>query len=327
MGLYYQPYKKLINCRFVMRLEQLKLILLLERYGTLSAVSKILNTTQSTVSYNLKELEKELDTQLFLRDGTRLKFSPKGRQLIPRIEIIEQAQRNILNIAQKARTHTLSGKMLIGYDSRSCGRILVESLIELKKRAPGINASMYLAGHKNIIEKITYKEFSAGIIQTNSLNEVEILNLILSNPLNHQLLFSEDIFFVAGEQHPLCAKPSCLLSELMQYQFITSKKISENMYTKFLQKNGNKKKLLFVPDYQSQHSLLEQCDYITFMPYSAFREASIIHKYRLKIIKLDDFVCKCNFWLISNGKTQSSAEQEMLKELYASVQNVLKENA
>ncbi len=313
--------------RFVMRLEQLKLLLLMERYETLSAVAKILNTSQSTISYNLKELEKELDTPLFSREGTHLKFTAKGRRLIPHIENIEQAQKNIINIAQKARTQTaVAGKMLIGYDSRSCGKFLVESLITLKKRMPGINASMYLTEYKNIIEKISYKEFNAGVIQTNTLNEVEILSLILSNGLNYQLLFSENIYFVAGEKHPLCKKESCRLTELMQYQFITSKKISENLYTKFLQKNGNKKELLFVPDYQTQHTLLEQCEYITFMPYSAFSEAAESHKYKLKIIKLDDFICKCNFWLLSAGKALSAAEQEMLKELYSSIQSVIKEN-
>ena len=76
-----------------MRLDQLKLLLLLERYGTLSAVAKELNTTQSTISYNLKELERELDTALFIREGNHLKFSPKGRQLIPHIENIEQAKK------------------------------------------------------------------------------------------------------------------------------------------------------------------------------------------------------------------------------------------
>lgn len=310
-----------------MRLEQLKLLLLLERYGTLSAVSKELNMTQSTISYNLKELEKELNASLFLRDGNHLKFTTKGRQLIPHIENIEHAKRNILNIAQRAsNNNTLSGRILIGYDSHSCGKFLGEAFILLKKSIPSITASMYRAEYRTIIEKVAYKEFNAGIIQTNSLNEVEILNLILSHSLNYQILSSEDIFFVAGEQHPLCKKKHCKLADLMQYQFITSKNFSENLYTKFLQKNGNDKKILFVPDYQSQHNLLEQCNYITFMPYSAFYENVMTFKHKLKIIKLDDFVCKCNFLFLSNTHSQHSTEQEMLYELYHVIQNVLKEN-
>lgn len=308
-----------------MRLDQLKLLLLLERYGTLSAVAKELNTTQSTISYNLKELERELDTALFIREGNHLKFSPRGRQLIPHIENIEQAKKNILNIAKKTLAdNVLSGNMLIGYDSHSCGKFLVEALIQLKKDFPGITASMDRAEYNTLIEKITYKEFNAGVIQTNSLNEVEILNLILSHSLNHQILFSEDIFFVAGEQHPLCKKEHCTLAELMQYQFVTSKKFSENLYTKFLQKNGNNKPILFIPDYQSQHKLLEQCSYITFMPYTAYHETVINYKYKLKIINIDNFVCKSNYWLLSSNN-QSSAEQEMLSALYHSMQTLLSE--
>ena len=50
--------------------------------GSIRNAAEVMNRTPSTLSYQLKNLEEELETVLFERDGKRLKITPEGEKLM-----------------------------------------------------------------------------------------------------------------------------------------------------------------------------------------------------------------------------------------------------
>lgn len=306
-----------------MRLEQLHLIMLIDRYGTFSEVAKRIGMAQSTVSYNIRNLENELGIELFYKDGIYLKLAPLGKKILRHVEIIENAKNRIYEIASEPESGAaLTGELNIGYGTRLCGAILVDALIKLKHKQPKVNASMHMLTNQMIIEKIFEKEYNGGIIQMDCVDEAESLGLIVKYDLKKELLFSEEMFFIAKADHPLFQKPSCSIREVMEYQFITSKRFQGDLYVSFLQKYGNDKDVLFVPDYASQHKLIEENEYITFMPYSAYIEIIKDFKYNLRKIEIDDFSCEAKIWWVYNTRLISDEDKMMLKEL----EKVIKES-
>lgn len=310
-----------------MRLQQLYLMLLLERYGTLSAVAKETNMAQSTISYNLKSLEEELGVKLFHKNGNYLSFTVLGKQVLQHIENIEIAKENMQNVAkQQTVKGQLTGKLDIGYGNRFCGAILVQAFIYLKEHFHNITASMYMYDNQAILEWIAQRKLNGGLIETNCIDEMESFSLIAKNDLVYDKLFSEEMCFVAKTSHPIFQKTNPVLFDVMQYPFITSRKSASDLYVKFLRKNGNENKILFVPDYKGQHNLIETFDYITFMSYSAFLENTNLYKYDLRIIKLQDFTCDCNFYWVHSMKLLSTENRNMLEELKKAIDQAVERN-
>ena len=54
--------------------------------GSFSKAAKKLNYTQSTITFHVGQLEKELDVQLFEKIGRRMVLTKAGEQLIPYVE-------------------------------------------------------------------------------------------------------------------------------------------------------------------------------------------------------------------------------------------------
>lgn len=310
-----------------MRLEQLYLVILIDRYGTLSEVAKKIGMAQSTISYNIRALEDELGVELFHKEGIYLKLTALGRKILHHIEIIERAKAQMYEIANKVEiSNDLVGQLNIGYGTRLCGSILVDALIKLRHRQPNINASMYMLNNQSILKKIAQKEYDAGIIQIDCVDEAESLGLMVKYGLEKELLFSEEMYFIAKSGHPLFQKKICKIEEVMAYQFITSKRFQGDLYMRFLQKYGNAKDILFVPDYASQHKLIEENEYITFMPYSAYIEVIKDFKYNLRKLEIEDFSCEANIWWVYNTRAISDNEKLMIEELQRAVKESVEGN-
>ena len=97
-------------------------------------------------------------------------------------------------------------------------------------------------------------------------------------------------------------------------------------YAKMKQKYGNEKDILFVPDYASQHKLIEENEYITFMPYSAYIEVIKDFKYNLRKLEIEDFSCEANIWWVYNTRAISDNEKLMIEELQRAVKESVEGN-
>jgi len=70
--------------------KHLKLILAIDKMGSLSKASNELNLSQSALSHQLKNLEEYLGLELFHRTGNQLFFTEAGKEL-------KEKAKNIIN--------------------------------------------------------------------------------------------------------------------------------------------------------------------------------------------------------------------------------------
>ena len=64
-----------------MELRTLRYFLELARSGSISGAARVLHVTQPTLSRQLNDLEKELDTRLFERGARQITLTDKGKRL------------------------------------------------------------------------------------------------------------------------------------------------------------------------------------------------------------------------------------------------------
>ena len=79
--------------------------------GSFQKAAQRLNCTQSTVTFQVRQLESELSLQLFERIGRRMVLTSEGRDILPHIESIMKSMREIMDYGQGRQE--LSGELRV----------------------------------------------------------------------------------------------------------------------------------------------------------------------------------------------------------------------
>lgn len=106
-------------------------------YGSFQKAADMLGYTQSTVTFQIKQLEEELSTQLFEKIGRRMQPTQAGMTLLPYIDTILRTEEEMLNLGKSLADMTGSLRLVIP-DSILIYRFQV-LLREFKKAAPKVN--------------------------------------------------------------------------------------------------------------------------------------------------------------------------------------------
>lgn len=102
--------------------KHLKLIVAIEKYGSLNKASKELNLTQSALSHQLKNLEEYLGVDLFNRIGNQLYFTAAGKELKERAGVILEHYDDLEAKIQEFKESQLD-RYIHGYSQREAQRL------------------------------------------------------------------------------------------------------------------------------------------------------------------------------------------------------------
>lgn len=200
-----------------------------DRQGSLTAAAEVLCLTQSALSHAMKKLERQLGTDLWLREGRSLRPTQAGRHLLSvanrLLPQLERAEERLRQFAQGER-----GTLRIGMECHPCYQWL------LKVVAP------YLAAWPDVDVDVKQKFQFGGI---GALFAYEIDLLVTPDPLRKPGLRFEPVFdyeqvLAVGRQHPLATaahvEPEQLAGEaLLTYPVETDRL---DIYNLFLRPAG-----------------------------------------------------------------------------------------
>lgn len=148
-----------------MNLKQLRYFLVVAEEKQITAAAKRLYIAQPPLSYQLKQLEKELGAQLFKRTAHGIELTDVG-------QIFQSYANEIISLAQNAENQvhkTISGELgtiAIGMASSSTSLIPMNSFNELRKYYPEISFDIYEDNTYGILDKLEKKTIDLGIVRT-----------------------------------------------------------------------------------------------------------------------------------------------------------------
>ena len=174
-----------------MELRQLRYFAKAAETLNFSDAAKALNIAQSSLSQQIKQLEDELNVQLFLRNSHSIRLTEAGEEMLPfALRTIHDAETcaDRIHDLQKLLTGTLN----IGI-TYSFSPILTETVISFMKLYPHIKLN------------IIYKPMS------------ELMELLAKRDLDFVLAF-KPTKPVVSSTHPLASKDKVTLAELGQYE-------------------------------------------------------------------------------------------------------------
>jgi DNA-binding transcriptional LysR family regulator len=130
--------------------------------GVTRAAAK-LNRVQSNVTTRIKQLEEQLGTELFIRDGRRLVLTPAGETLLPYAE-------RLLALADEAR-HALredrpSGRLRLGTMESVAASRLPGLLAHYHQNWPEVGLELETGTTGHLIERVRAFEVDAALIAT-----------------------------------------------------------------------------------------------------------------------------------------------------------------
>lgn len=189
-----------------MELRQLRYFIKVAETLNFSEASKELFITQSTLSQQISQLERELDQQLFLRNSHEVSLTEAGRLLLPYArETVNDADTCVQRL--KDLKEMVTGELNIGV-TFSFSSIAAETLISFLKKYPHVKMNVVYLPMSELMEMLLRHE----------------LDLVLAfyptehdNRIESHVLFSNKLAVIVNENHPLARQKSLSLAELQRY--------------------------------------------------------------------------------------------------------------
>ena len=197
-----------------MELRILRYFLAVVREGNITKAAEILHITQPTLSRQLKELEEELGTNLFIRGKREIKLTDEGL-------LLDQRAKEIIELADKTERQFIEHKNLIGgvisigcVESRAT-LFLPELLEKFSKKYPQVQYDLYNGYADDIKEKIDKGLIDIGLL----LEPVEIWKYDFI-----RLPHNERWGVLMQKSDPLAQKESITLKDISMFPLIIPKR-------------------------------------------------------------------------------------------------------
>lgn len=207
-----------------MELRQLKSFIKTAETLNFSEAAKQLSISQSTLSQQIKALEDELETTLFVRDTHSVLLSESGEAMLPLARQTVNDAENCYTQIKDLKT-LASGRLNIGI-SYSFEHLISETLMEFIELYPGVRVNIFIRTNDELIEMLRKREVDFALAFKNEAGYENIES-------DH--LFDDNIVAVAHKNHPVAQLESISVDSLLRNRIIMPSKnmIARHMSEKF----------------------------------------------------------------------------------------------
>jgi len=181
-----------------MNLQAYRTLIALDEIGSFSRVAEQGSMTPSTVSMQMKALERSLDVQVFDRSVRPPRLTPLGRLLADRARRIVAEQDALLALSQTKGV--LKGRYRIGFIATASVRLLPDFLAKARKNFPDAEFTIETGLSETLQDRVCTGQLDAAIVTRSDAN----------NPkLTYATIRTEDLVYAlpsgyAGEGIDVC---------------------------------------------------------------------------------------------------------------------------
>ena len=191
-----------------MNIENIEAFVYAFQLGSFNKAADALFLTQPSVTARIKSLERELDTQLFNREGKQISLTEKGKQFLPQAQhILETYEKVKLELRQK---QPAKENLIIGCSLTVSTYILPLLIPNFREQFPLVRIQVMTGHSQDILHKVLNEEVDFGILRTVSHPKIELFQSI-----------NDPISLVAPPQHPFIESSSRLtISQIASHPLI-----------------------------------------------------------------------------------------------------------
>lgn len=200
-----------------MTIQQLKYIIRVVEKESISEAAMSLFISQPSLSNAIKEVEKEYNIILFLRNNKGVVLTPEGKEFVQYAKQIlvqsDMLEERYLNETRKKKFSISSQHY----------PFVVESFMELLKKYDSLEYDFSLKETKTveIIEDVKLYKSEIGVIYLSSYNEKVITKMLKEAKLSCEELFVLKPKIFVSKENPLCRNKTVHFSDLENYPYIS----------------------------------------------------------------------------------------------------------
>jgi DNA-binding transcriptional LysR family regulator len=190
-------------------LRQLEILRAVAQTGSFTSAGEQLHLSQSAVSRQILLLEEELNEQLFLRLGRKIRITPAGTTLLGlsqrMFDDLEQTRAAILDTQQ-----TVKGTLLLVGGMTVCLYVFPPLLKAFRKQHPAVDVKLMPGATPRLIRQLRSGTADLGL-----------LTLPIDDPaLVSVPVMREELLLVTAPQHPLARKRQVTPQDLARQPFV-----------------------------------------------------------------------------------------------------------
>lgn len=200
-----------------MRLEQLRHIIEIEKYQSISKAAKALFMAQSTLSGSLNSLEEEIGVRLFERRSGGLETTPEGRDVL---QMARRALENcdmILNYGKENRE--LYGEVKL-YITQAYGYLFSDLMMKFKEALPQATLTLEVVSQKNVVEVLKQGRGNIGLTMWGFTSD-QTEEVLRKAGLQFERFRSHNLMLFVSQDNPFAENEEVTLSEVHQEKFIS----------------------------------------------------------------------------------------------------------
>lgn len=172
-----------------------------------------LGYSQSTVSFQIRQLETELNVQLFERIHHTVALTEKGREVL---NYAHQIQRMTMELTDTmAEQQDLKGHIRLATSDSLCDSLFNHSFPDFCRQHPGITLKILAAGTEEMFRLLNHNEADAILTLDSHIYNTEYV------------IFREEtvnMHFIASGSSPLARRSSLSVAELLVQPFLLTEK-------------------------------------------------------------------------------------------------------
>jgi DNA-binding transcriptional LysR family regulator len=240
-----------------MKLTQLKYFLTVCKYGSFSSASKALFVSQPAISQAIRDLEREYNIVLFLRNNNHLELTDDGKWLQQKADNLlrqtEDLRKDLIARAEKRFAVKIGVAPMIG------NMFLYPRINDMQKQLPDIVLDVKEAGSLEVRRWLDRGSIDLGLC---------LLDCIDLSKFNYTKISEMELKLCVPKSHPLAHRSSVSFAELSKHQICM---LGEDSYQnalikqKFEQAGAKPNVLLYSSQLSSLFTLLSHGNCCGFM--------------------------------------------------------------
>lgn len=172
-----------------------------------------LGYSQSTVSFQIRQMETELGTQLFERINHTVALTEKGREVLKYAHQITKLTQELEERMQEVSE--ISGHVRLAMADSLCDSLLDEHFLEFRRRYPGIELKIIAAGTEEMFRLLNHNEADVILTLDNHIYNTEYV-IVREEKVG--------VHFVADAANPLGKCKTISVRELVDQPFLLTEK-------------------------------------------------------------------------------------------------------
>lgn len=196
-----------------MTLQQLRYAIMIADCGSMNEAAKRLFISQPSLSGTIKELEREIGIDIFLRSNRGIMITPDGSEFLGYARQVTDQYRLLEGkyIEKKAKK-----KFSVSMQHYT---FAVKAFVEMAKQAgmEQYEFAVYETKTYEVIENVKNFKSELGVIYINDFNEQVISKILHQNSLEFVEMFSCDTYVYIWSGHPLADRKIISMKDLEEY--------------------------------------------------------------------------------------------------------------